>query len=208
MKITLLALLVSFTMFSQNFEGKIAYKNTCRSKSPDWKTEYCQMIADSAQAYYFKDGNYKYISLSSGKWTFFKKSDNKIYNKGAQIYWTDAATNEDEILEIQVNKNTLTVLGYRCDELIVKTKNSIQKYYFNPITAVDPKDFENHKQGNLNKIFAITKAIPLKTLFIIEAQNFELESTATEIRKGKLTNKLFELPKDEEIKPGKEQKTN
>lgn len=196
---------VLFMQSQQKFEGKIAYKNTCRSTNPDWKTEYCQMIADSAQAYYFKDGDYKYVSLSSGKWTFYKKSNNKIYNKGAEIYWTDAAANEEEILEIQVNKNKLVVMGYTCDELIVKTKSNIQKYYFNPVTAVDPKDFENHKQGNLNKIMAITKAIPLKTIFIIAAQNFELESIATEIRKGKLTDKLFELPKESEIIEGKHQ---
>ncbi len=203
MKITLFILLISSTLFAQNFEGKIAYKNTCRSKDPEWKKEYCQMIADSVQSYYHKDGDYKYISLSSGKWVLYKKSDNKLYNKGTKIYWTDAAINDDEILEIKINKNVLTVLGYKCDELILKCKNSVQKYYFNSVTAVNPKHFENHKSGNLYKIISITKAIPLKTIFIIEAQNFELETTATEIKRGKLTDKLFELPKDAELVEGK-----
>lgn len=198
-KIALGLLLISTTLFSQNFEGKIAYKNTCHSTNPDWKKEYCQMVTDSAQAYYFKDGDYKYISLSSSKWSLYKKSNNTIYNKGAKIYSVDAAINEDEILDIQMNKNVLVVLGYPCDELVVKCKSSIQKYYFNPVTAVNPKDFENHKNGNLNRIISITKAIPLKTVFTIEAQNFELESTASEIKKGILTDKLFEVPKDEEI---------
>jgi len=201
--ITLFILLISAALFSQDFEGKIVYKNSCRSKNPDWKKEYCQMITDSSQVYYFKNGDYKYLDNNTAKWTLFKKSDNKIYTKADKIYWIDVASNEDEILDIQVNKKKLVVLGYECDELILKCKSSTQKYYFNSVTAINPKWFENHKHGNLNKIMAITKSIPLKTLFIIEDQNFELESTATEIKKGKVDDKLFELPKDVEIKEGK-----
>ena len=154
MKTTLLffTLLLSIPLFSQNFEGFIVYKNTCKSAKPDWKKEYCQMITDSSHVYYFKNGDYKYVYKDPSKWTLFINKEQKMYTKATKIYRTDVSKNEDEILNIQINPKQLQVLGFECDELIIKCKNSTQKYYFNSVTKIDSKLMDKHQLGNLNKL--------------------------------------------------------
>jgi len=194
----LFLLLVSTTVFTQNFEGKIVYKNSCKSKNPEWKLEYCQMITDSLQVFYYKNGDYKYDTPNSNKWTSYINAENKVYTKPEKkdkAYFTDASKNDDEILETQLNPKAIKILGYDCDELVVKCKSSIQKYYFNSVTSVNPKLFEKHIYGNLNKIMAITKSIPLKEIFIFEEQDLELESLAVEIIKTEVMEDTFIIPK-------------
>ncbi len=194
--------LLSTQLCSQNFEGSIVYKSSCRSSKPDWKKEYCQMIADSSHVYYFKNGNYKYVYNDIEKWTLFINKEQKMYTKAKKIYRTSVFQNEDEIVNIQINPKKTIVLGYECDELILKCKNSTQKYYYNSVTEIDPKLMEKHQLANLNTIISITKAIPIKTIFIIEDQGFELETVAFEIKKAPLSAALFTLPKEVEIIDG------
>ena len=200
-KLILFFLFFSTTSFSQNFEGEIIYKNECKSNKIGWKIEYCQMITDSIENYYYKNGNYKYSVPNNQTWTIYKKNENKIYTKTKKgiIYSNDANSNNDSITKITVNKKALQALGIICDELIIKSLGVIQKYYFSSKLSIDPKFYNNHKYGNLNKITSITKSIPLKTLFIIENQGLTLESTAIKINFRKIEDDFFLIPKGIEL---------
>lgn len=204
-KLTLALLFLSILLFSQPFEGYLVYQNNCKSSDPNWKQGYCDLITDSLQVYYFKEGDYRYNVANAEKWTLFKKNENKIYNKAKKqevVTWADQSEVSEfdlDIVDIQLNKKAATILGYECDELILTGKNSIQKYYFNAITGIDPTLLENHKKGHLGKIISLTKAIPLKTVFILEQQNLELESVAIKIKKTTLSKALFEVPKNLKI---------
>jgi hypothetical protein len=200
-KSILIFLLLSLSAFSQNFEGEIIYKNICKSNKPDWKIEYCQMITDSIENFHYKNGNYKYSVPNNQTWTIFKQSEKKVFRKTkkGQIFWSDANSNNDSITKITVNKKVLKVLGYDCNELIIESLGVVQKYYYSSKLAIDPKLYKNHPNGNLYNITLITKAIPLKTIFMLEDQGLILESTALKINKGKLDDTVFLIPRNGEL---------
>jgi hypothetical protein len=205
LKLTLALLYLSPLLFSQHFEGYLIYQNRCKSSDPNWQPHYCDLITDSLQVYYFKEGDYKYDVANAEKWTLFKKNENKIYNKPQKkevVYWHYTAVvsdYDDEILAFKINRKVTKILDYDCDELIVTTRYSIQKYYFNSVTAINPEWFKNHQKGNFDTIFSITQSIPLKTIFIIEQQGLELESVALELKKTTLDPALFAVPNNREM---------
>ena len=106
--------------------------------------------------------------------------------------WNDGATNPDEVLKSELNKEVTEILGYKCDELILTCKSGIQKYYFNSKLSVDAKLFVNHKFGNWYDFVSKANALPLKS--VIENAQFSLESIATNITEMKLDNSFFALP--------------
>lgn len=108
------------------------------------------------------------------------------------LLWNDGATNPDEILNAEINKDVTEILGYKCDELILTCKSGTQKYYFNTKISVDTKLFVNHKFGNWYDFLSKSNSLPLKS--IIDNGQFTLESVATEIKEMKLNEAIFELP--------------
>jgi hypothetical protein len=195
-KIKFLLLLISFTSFSQNFEGEIIYSNTYTSKNLQLKDEQLSLMLGNTQNYLVKGGDYK--SIANGKlmqWQLYINKDNKLYNKMANsdiVYWNDASIQGDEVIKIEINKNVVEILGYKCDEIVLTCKSGIQKYYFNSKISIDPKVFINHKFGNWYDYLSKSNALPLK--MILENPQFTTISIATEIKPMKLEVNTFELP--------------
>jgi hypothetical protein len=195
-KIKFLLLLISFTSFSQNFEGEIIYSNTYTSKNLQLKDEQWSLMLGNTQNYLVKGGDYK--SITNGKlmqWQLYINKDNKLYNKMANsdiVYWNDASIQGDEVIKIEINKNVVEILGYKCDEIVLTCKSGIQKYYFNSKISIDPKVFINHKFGNWYDYLSKSNALPLK--MILENPQFTTISIATEIKPMKLEINTFELP--------------
>jgi hypothetical protein len=195
-KIKFLLLLISFSSFSQNFEGEIVYSNTYTSKTPQLRDEQWSLMLGNTQNYLIKGGDYK--SITNGKlmqWQLYINKDNKLYNKMANsetVYWNDGSVQGDEIINAEINKNVAEILGYKCDEIILTCKSGIQKYYYNSKLAVDTKLFVNHKFGNWYDYLSKSNALPLK--MILENTQFKTISIATEIKPMKLEINTFELP--------------
>ena len=139
----------------------------------------------------------EYKSVMNGKlveWQMYVSKDNKLYNKmgsSATVYWNDAAVNEDEVSKVELHKEVVTILGYKCDELVLTCKSGVQKYYFNSKLGIDSRLFVNHKFGNWYAYLQKANAVPLK--IVIDSPQFSMESVATEIKPGKLDDKLFVL---------------
>jgi hypothetical protein len=192
-----LALILSSTYgFSQFYEGEIIYTNSFKSKNPQLTDLQWTTMLGSTQEFYIKGGDYK--SITNGtllQWQLYSNKDNKLYNKMSNsetAFWNDGNIQGDEVLKIEVNKNTTEILGYKCDEVILTCKSGVQKFYFNSKLAVDTKLYINHKFGNWFDYLSKSDALPLKS--IIETAQFTLESVATDIKPMKLDVKLFELP--------------
>ena len=189
-------LLTAFVSSAQNFEGKIVYQNTLKSKIAGVSDQQFGEMLGTKQEYMIKGGNYK--SVSNGtmmQWQLYINSDNKIYNKmstSPAILWMDAATNPDTVINAEINRNATTILGYQCDELILTCTSGVQKYYFAGKLNVDAKLFENHKLGNWSEFMSRAKALPLK--MIIDSPQMNLESVATSVTPMKLDDKDFQLP--------------
>ena len=189
-------LLTTLASYAQNFEGKIVYQNTLKSKIAGVSDQQFSEMLGTKQEYMIKGGNYK--SISNGtmmQWQLYINSDNKIYNKmstSPSILWMDAAANPDTVVKAVINRNVTTILGYQCDELILTCKSGVQKYYFSSKLKVDARLFENHKLGNWSEFMSRSKALPLK--MIIDSPQMTLESVATSVTPMKLDDKEFQLP--------------
>ncbi|UOQ74455.1 hypothetical protein [Hymenobacter cellulosilyticus] len=192
----LLGVLATFSALAQNFEGRILYTNTYKSKLPDLTDQQWAAAMGVNQEYYVKGGSYK--TIMNGmlmQWQLFPGSDGKLYAKMSNseaAIWVDTSTNPDEVLKAEVKKNAATILGYKCDELTLTCKSGVQKYYFSSKQAIDPKLYENHKYGNWYDILKNTKALPLK--LVVDTPQFSMESVATEVKAMKLEDSFFALP--------------
>lgn len=190
------AFIATFTVFGQYFEGKIVYKNSYISKNPKVKDDQWISMMGSNQEFFIKSDNYK--SISNGtliQWQLYISKENKIYNKlsnSLDVTWIDASVQGDEILNIEVNKDVIEILGYKCNEVILTCKSGVQKHYYNAKLVVDYKLFANHKFGNWYDFLLKSKSLPLKS--IIETAQFTMISIATEVKPMVLDNTIFNLP--------------
>lgn len=195
-KIFIAFLLLNSYVFGQSFEGKITYSNTYESKSSEYSNEQWSSMIGATQEYYIKDGSYKAVTNGQvSKWLLYVNKDNKLYTKlsnSEAVLWSDASLNSTPIVEKIINKNTVEILGYKCDELILKCKSGVQKYYFNSKLKIDISLFENHLFGNWYDYLKQSNSLPLK--MIIENSQFILTTTATEVKEEKLESTFFELP--------------
>ncbi len=192
----ILITLASTFVFSQNFEGKISYQNTYKSKLTNMTDQQFTDMLGSTQEYFIKNGDYK--SVLNGKlmqWQIYNNAENKLYTKmsnSEKAIWNDASVQGDEILKMEVNKNTIEILGSICDVIILTCKSGIQKYYFSSKIAVDAKLFVNHKFGNWFDFISKSNALPLK--IVVENAQFIMTSIANEVKSMQLNKNIFELP--------------
>lgn len=200
-KALLLFLLLSFSSFAQNFEGEITYAVSFTSKNSQLKAEQLVAMMGNQQTYTYKEGNYK--SAMNGQmmqWQLYLKKDNNLYSKmtaSPNVFWNDAAVQGDEVLSSKINKGVETILGYKCDELVLECKSGLQKYYFNSKLAVDPSLFVNHKFGNWYEFVSRAKALPLKS--VVDNGQFEITSIATKVTPKKVNITVFALPADTKL---------
>ena len=111
------------------------------------------------------------------------------------IMYEDAKYEKEKVVSSAVRKNVLTILGYSCDVLEIKTNDGIMKYYFNQSVKVDKSLYKNHKKGLW--YFCLDKtngALPLK--WITETSDLKLSIKAKEINSKILDNTIFKLPEN------------
>jgi len=181
---------------SQYFEGKVVYQNSYKSKRPNVTDAQFTSVMGSKQDYFIKGGNYKSVSNGTVSiWQIYINKDNKLYNKytdSETIFWIDGGTKDEVILDIAHNRNVTDVLGYKCDELILKSKSQTEKYYFNSKFGVDIALYPKHLFGNWYEYLKVAKALPLK--MIIDNPEFTMTSIAIEVKPMRLDDKEFQLP--------------
>jgi hypothetical protein len=191
-----LLLLIAVQANAQNFEGKVIFKNSYKSKIPNVTDEQFTAMMGTSQEYLIKGGDYKMKTNGTlFQYQLYVNADNKLYNKMAnseKLLWNDGAINPDEVIKAEVNKNATTILGNSCDELVLTCKSGVQKYYYSSKYKIDAKLYEKHKFGNWHEFLSRANAVPLK--IVVDNPQFVIESIATEIIPMKLDSKEFELP--------------
>ena len=206
MKIFVLLLLLGPTIgLAQTFEGKIIYANSYKSKSPQFKDQQLNAMMGTKQEYYIKGGDYKSVFNGSFiKMQLYKSVENKSYTltgKSDSLYSEDYGKNKDVPTKYQIEKSKVTIMGLRCDVLIVFTPTSKLYYYYNKKYGVNPDLFKRHAYGNWYNIITKTKALPLKTIY--ETGQFTIISTAINITQQKLNNSVFEISDKNKVAPAR-----
>lgn len=194
--LTLSLALTCLIASAQSFEGKIVYSNAIKSKIPNVSDAQFTTMMGNTLNYYIKGGDYKSeMNGSMMQWQLYVNADNKLYSKMSNseaVLWNDGAVNADEVISTELHKAVIDILGYKCDELVLTCKSGVQKFYFTSGVPVDSKLYINHQFGNWYTVLSKTNAIPLK--MTIDNAQFYIESTATEIKSGKLDVAMFTLP--------------
>jgi len=196
MTIVCLTLFFSFSSSAQNFEGKIVYRNSYRSKLTNVSDTQFAVMMGSVNEYFIKGGDYK--SLWNGsilQWQVYTRSDNKIYTKMATsgaVLWKDAAEADAEIISSEFHPAAIDILGYRCDELVLTTSRGVHKYYFSKRLGADASLYTAHSFGGWNSYLSKAGALPLK--MVVESEQFTVTSTAVEVKDMPLDAAFFKLP--------------
>ncbi len=190
-----IASLLSVSAINENFEGKIIYQVRYHSRIPNVSSDQLTAMMGTEQEFYYKAGSYKSaVNGTSMEYMIYIADSSKIYMKMANmdlLMWTDVTKETDQILHTQLNKNTDTILGFACDELIIKAKNSTHKYYFNTAFGINPIESANHKASNWSAYLSASKALPLK--MIIETEQFIVESVAVQYKKEPLAASIIKI---------------
>ena len=192
---------LTLTACAQQFEGKIIYQNKYKSKIAAVSDEQMTGMMGSRQEYFIKGGNYK--SVTDGtylQWQIYINRDNRLYNKFSNsdtIVWNDGGTAGEPVLEVLQRKDVTEILGYKCDELILKRKNKTATYYFNQRLSVDETMYSKHLFGGWHEYLKLARALPLKG--VIDTPEFTLTTTAVEVIPMKVEDKEFILPQNVKI---------
>lgn len=204
-----LLLLVSFTFLvsivnAQYFEGEIIYTNKFTSKTKNFTDAQLAEMIGTKQEYLIKGGSYKsFLNGQSISMQSYDNLTNRVYNrmpKSDTLYWFDASTNTDNVISYEFKKNAGTVLGNKCDVIIMKTKTGTTTMYYSAKYKVDSKLYTNHLYGNWAFYTSKTGALPLKT--IVENQKFKMETTAIEIKRIQLGDTYFNIDPNTPLRKG------
>ena len=193
--ITLFFSLCCSIAFSQSLEGKIVYKNTFKSKTPNATDAQWNAMMGTVQNYYIKGGNYK--SVMDGKlmqWQIYRAAENKMYNKtvhSAQPMAVDASVEDDKVISSKVERTAGVILGYKCDKLTLNCTSGVQIYFFAPKLFIDKKLYSKHAYGNYYTYLSLANAAPLK--MIIDAPTFHMEGIATSVSREKVSDGIFKV---------------
>jgi len=187
--------LISIGGYAQPFEGRISYSNKVESKLPGISDPELWKMMGSEKVFYIKGGRYKNVSNGTMlQWEIYDPVHNKLYVKNSNAkapYWKDAGVNRDAILGIRIARKAAVILGYPCDELILRCKSGTEKYYYSSKFPANAGVFKMHHYAHWSAYLAKAHALPLKV--VIDNRQFRSESTAVAIAAMKLEDGIFEI---------------
>ncbi|WP_397362520.1 hypothetical protein [Olleya sp. R77988] len=202
---TLFNLLASIMLYSQEFEGTVTYKMDYTIKSSELDLQELKKLMGTEAKTHFKDGFYLEKTDSDFmSYQLYSPKDTLVYYKNNiksdTIKYNRVNTKTEEEFTYKIEKNTDTILGYKCDKLIFKDKYGIKTYYYSSELSLDPEDYKFFLVSNKNKIVSLMKAIYLRLEMTFPA--FTVDIIATEVKHTQLKKSLFKLPKDHNLIDG------
>lgn len=180
---------------AQYFEGKVIYRNILTSKVTGLSDSALGAMIGTEETYYIKGGFYKSITNGAGfSMQQYDHRTNRLYFKKPEVdtlYWMDAGKSGDKPISYETREDAETLLGRRCDALVVQTANGTTVFYYSQRYKVDAAMFMKHEYGGWAFYVGKTGCLPLKT--VIDNDKFHLESTATEVLALELKDGFFDL---------------
>ena len=194
----LFILLLQFTSYSQeNFEGILKFKIKIQDKTGEMSDQESEEFMGNEQIYYLKGKKYKselngmlkVITYHEGKDTLFTKM-----NGVNALMYSLTSIEEEKVVSFKFKKTDVTVLGYKCELLEVKTNKGFHQYYFNRDLKSDTRNYENHKMG-LWDFFTSKTGGALSIISISDVEDYKTSIELTSIDRKKLDDTIFIKPK-------------
>lgn len=180
---------------AQYFEGKVIYRNVVTSKTPGLSDSVLSAMIGNEETYFIKGGFYESLTNGAGfSMQLYDHRNNRMYFKKPDVdtlYWLDAGKSSETPISYETREDAETVLGKRCDALVVETESGTTVFYYSRRYKIDAPMFQKHLYGGW--AFYVSKAgcLPLKT--VIDNDKFHLETTATEVLELELKPGFFDL---------------
>jgi hypothetical protein len=203
LKITLALILIANFLFCQEkeFEGIIDYKLVVKNPMPElmsdslWIARVGKTISN--HKYYYKGSNYKNV-IDKKQLQIYKPKSNQIYNYTIEkdtVFTNILNANKsiDSLRSIEKSDKTELILGYECQELIIKTKLTETTYYYSRELNIPSVNYINHHYGNWYEYLKETNSLPLK--IIVKNKFLFMEMTAINLESKELNIDEFKLPK-------------
>lgn len=182
-------------LFAQDFEGYILYAYQYLDASG--KDITLSMGAENGmeQNYYIDSRNYKGIDEKGQLSQLYNsKSNTYFFQQGSKIRSFPGSTEYPKEFKYNFSKETLTVVGYQCNSVVVSTESGQTTYFYNNSISVNINNFENHRFGNWNNYLKATNgALPLK--YIVKQKDFTLIATAVQVEQRNLDDSEFNIDK-------------
>jgi len=184
------------------FEGIITFEDTYTSSNPDVNIAAVNTQYGTKSEFYFKNGNYKQIYNGSVlKSLLFNSKDNRSYVQSSvtdTLFYMDCSESNEIIVSSELSKDKETVLGRSCSVLSVIANDLLGKpsristYYFDESMSINPEWYENVRFSSYDKLYAIMKSLPIKTIH--ETEHYTVTSVAVSVKKQAIDSSVFQLP--------------
>ncbi len=207
-KIFILFFVLTFSGFAQNFEGKIRYD----VKITGDMAAQLQPMMPSQYIWYIKDGKYAFMQEGGMAAAMIGSKVIINPNTGDSYFVNDAQktileisgeeakkSQEENNVKVQVNDlgKYETVSGHKCKKykVVISSNQGDQTQWLwvaEDIKVTPPKENVSASSGFMYKEL---KGFPLKIVQEIKDYGITMHITASEVKKEKLDDKIFELPK-------------
>jgi hypothetical protein len=155
------------------FEGEIGYIHLFRSAKP--RTDSSRAIRDHGRGslYVYKNGVYKWVFNDADLIVEYSNGQTKkVYDKfrwGRDTLFSIKPSTDDTVYKYVITKNVDTILGYPVHMLTIASGKKgkardvmTRRIFYSPRIPVSPKYFAHLTGTSNNKIFALTKGLPLR----------------------------------------------
>lgn len=205
--ITLIALW-NVASYGQSFEGTIIYKTEVLTPDPimipdsTWKEVIKSQFGEKGymlQKYFYKKGNYT-CEIEAGEnreFQIYNPKDGLLYawhDKSDTAVILDSKKNIDKLAEIIDSEDSDTILGIPCKSVIVKSKRTKMKLWYNSdYLKIDSDFYKRNIYSHWEQILTKIGCFPLK----IEQREFmtHVILTVIEFEEIPIDNSKFEIPK-------------
>lgn len=181
----------------KEFEGIITYSTVAESKTEDFTSEKLQSMYGDVMTIYYKNGNYKMVFTGQDiKEIYYLKAKNAQYaiRNGIDTMFVSDCSNEIRpLVSSTFTANAEKVLKRNCNLIVNDLGDAKNWYWFDPDLYVNPDNFKAHVFGFVSVYYEKAQAIWIKYKY--EGVFFNLTHTAKKIKRTKVPDSVFELPK-------------
>jgi hypothetical protein len=187
------------------FEGKIYYTNSFKIKQPT--VDSIQLIKNfgSSSIYTYKRGQFIWTSQGSNfQYEIYKSISNLLVDKYADaktLNQIDVFNKVDSLISYTIIENADSICGYNCNAIRVvlqsmKDKSIMKRtIYYSSQLAINPDHFKNYRSYANNRIYPLTKSIPLRIVTEFAGFPVEITMNATKVEQTNISDTEFKIDK-------------
>lgn len=202
------------SVFSQlttaEFEGRIYYTNSFKIKQRVIDSIDVLKSFGSSSIYTYKGG--KFLWTSEGSQLQYELYNSSLgflvdkYEGDDTLHKIDIFNKGDSLVSYQIIENVETICGYKCNAIKVILQSTADStimqrtIFYSSQLYINPEYFKDYKSYANNKIYPLTKAIPLKIVTEYSGLPVEITISANKVEQANIDDKEFQLSKSLFIK--------